>query len=65
MNHNKYNLEVGEIVILDAKYNNHSKVIIKSFTDSFIYANVYPIEMTPNDSWKTMTTRLTPIEKEI
>lgn len=60
MNWNKYNLEVGETVILDEKYANNSEVKILSFTPNFLFATVTPIKANDDTvNWQTMTNRLT------
>jgi hypothetical protein len=62
MNHNKYNLMVGQIVILDANYQNKSEVGIHAFTPNEMYATVYAKNDTGRDMWQVMTNRLSPIE---
>jgi len=64
-NHNKYNLEVGQNVILDKTFNNSSMVRILEFTPLFVYATVQQIDENNEligKPWQTMTNRLTPIE---
>ena len=56
MNHNPYNLEVGERVILDAGYYNRTEVTIMYFTPEKMFAEV----RNGNNHWKVMTYRLTP-----
>jgi hypothetical protein len=56
MNHNPYNLKVGDEVVLDADFNNHSIVIIEAFTPHQMYATVKSGEYV----WETMTHRLSP-----
>jgi hypothetical protein len=56
MNHNPYNFKVGDEVMLDATYANHSLVIIEAFTPHQMYATV----KVGTTSWETMTNRLTP-----
>ena len=60
MMHNKHDLKVGQIVWLDKKYQNKSKVAIHSFTPNELYATVYTKNETA-DMWQVMTNRLTPI----
>lgn len=61
MNHNKHNLIVGQIVWLDEKYANKSRVIIHAFTPNEMYATVHQ-NSSPEYKWQVMTNRLTPIE---
>jgi hypothetical protein len=61
MNHNPHNLQIGQTVQLDAEHYNSSQVIIKSFTPNYIFAEVFSHNDSPEDSWETMTDRLTPI----
>jgi hypothetical protein len=63
MNHNKFNLKVGDLVTLDATYRNTSEVYIHSFTPNEMYALVYSKEEEPKTVWQTMTNRLTPIKE--
>lgn len=58
MNHNKYNLKVGDLVNLDIDFQNTSQVYIKSFTPNKIFATIY---VEQDDTWMVMTNRLTPI----
>lgn len=63
-NHNKYDLKVGQNVILDKKFNNSSIVRILGFTPQFLFATVQAIDENNelvNKPWQTMTNRLTPI----
>jgi hypothetical protein len=63
-NHNKYNLEVGQNVILDKTFNNSSIVRILGFTPLFVYAMVQTTDKNNElvgKPWQTMTNRLTPI----
>jgi len=62
MNHNPYNLEVGDEVVLDADFANHGLVTIESFTPLKLYAMV----RSGTTCWETMTGRLTPkTEKDV
>ncbi len=57
MNHNKLNLQVGETVILDNRY----EVFIVGFTPNFVFATVKNDEKTDDaDCWQVMTNRLKP-----
>ncbi len=56
MNHNKYNLEIGEWVLLDDRM---PLVKIFSFTPGKLYVEVGEHEA-PMDTWHTMTNRLKP-----
>jgi predicted acyltransferase (DUF342 family) len=57
MNHNKYNLKVGDTVIIDDKYVNGGKVVIKGFTETEMFALVEY----DGCIWQTMTNRLSPV----
>ena len=61
MNHNPYDLKINDIVILDEKFNNSTKVIIESFTSNKMFAGVKDYE---DDYfiWNVMTNRFTPIK---
>lgn len=59
MNHNPFNLQVGEIVIIDDKYVNGGEVIIRGFTENELFA----IVECDGSIWQTMTCRLSPIKK--
>ena len=59
MIHNKHNLKVGDTVILDSDFVNHSEVKIVKFTPMEMYATVHSIEDEEN-IWDVMTYRLTP-----
>lgn len=61
MNHNKHNLQVGQIVWLDEDLQNKSEVVIFEFTPKEMFATVYSKNET-GDMWQVMTLRLTPIE---
>lgn len=61
MNHNKFDLKVGDTVILDKGYANESKVTILEFTDKQLYAKIKPAEAITDTSWDVMTYRLKPI----
>ena len=63
MNHNKYNLERGETVILDEDFTNDADVIIVDFTPNSLFATVRDFGNT--DTWSVMTNRLTPKYKYI
>lgn len=52
---------VGQIVWLDANYQNKLEVGIHAFTPNEMYATVYARNET-GDMWTVMTNRLTPIE---
>ena len=58
MKHNKFDLKVGDIVILDKGYNNSSEVEIVGFTPEEMYANIKLLD--EDRMWVTMTNRLTP-----
>ena len=60
MNHNKHNLMVGQVVILDANYQNKAEVGIHAFTPNEMYATVYAKNEIGGDMWQVMTNRLTP-----
>lgn len=61
INHNKYNLGIGDVVMLDGKYRTGSKVVIIDFTPNKMFATVHGCESSIDDSWQVMTARLTPI----
>lgn len=56
MNHNPFNLQVDETVIIDDKYVNGGEVIIRGFTENQLFALVE----CDGSIWQTMTNRLTP-----
>lgn len=58
MKHNKFDLKVGDIVILDKGFNNSSEVEIVGFTPEQMYTNVKSLD--DDRVWVTMTNRLTP-----
>lgn len=65
MSHNKHNLKPGDRVKLDKGYANSSVVNIVSMTPLMMYSRVVPADIekpTGDDSWETMTNRLTPLE---
>jgi len=62
MTHNKHNLQVGQIVMLDKDYQSKSIVGIFDFTPNKMYATVYAKNET-GDMWQVMTNRLTPINQ--
>lgn len=59
MNHNPYNFQVGDKVILDEEYSGIEVKIIY-FTPLYMYCIIENIE---GERWQTMTNRLTPIKK--
>jgi len=59
MNHNKYNLKVGERVIADEKYRGGYEVTIEEFTPNQLFALVKDDE---GNKWQIMTNRLTKLE---
>lgn len=61
MNHNKFDLKIGDTVILDKGYNNESKVTILNFSPKFMYAKIKPAEAVTETSWDVLTYRLRPI----
>ena len=61
MKHNKFNLKVGDTVILDADSPNGGEVKIHRFTPNELFASVSEPELSEEDSWQTMTSRLTPV----
>lgn len=61
MNHNPYNLQIGQTVILDAGFSNGGEVVIDDFTSLQMYATVHE-ESDPQSKWEVMTYRLTPKE---
>lgn len=63
MIHNTYELEVGQIVIVDAEYRGGSTVKISAFTPNQMFATIHPIG-SPDDAWDVMTYRLTPMKEE-
>lgn len=60
INHNPQNLKVGEVVMLDADFNNPSSVTIVDFTPSGMFAVVRSNEV----EWEVMTSRLTRISHD-
>jgi len=64
MEHNKHNLQLGQDVWLDEKYNNKSVVTIWNFTPNKLYATVYSKDDETKTSWEVMTVRLTPIKSQ-
>ena len=66
MNHNKHNLQIGQMVMLDEGYATSSKVIIDRFTPNQMYATVTGADDSGDfvySSWQVMTNRLTPLLK--
>lgn len=63
MNHNKFNLQEGEHVILDKDFNNTSEVVIFKFTPNEMIATVYSA-IESGDMWQVMTNRLTKLQNE-
>jgi hypothetical protein len=61
MIHNKFDLKVGDTVMLDATFRNCSKVKILALSPNGMFSHICPIEMTESDRWDVMTNRLTPI----
>jgi copper(I)-binding protein len=59
MIHNKHNLKVGDTVILDFDFVNHSEVKIVAFTPKEMYATIHSID-DEEYTWEVMTYRLTP-----
>lgn len=57
LNHNKHNLQVGDVVLAD----NRNVVKIISFTPNKMFAMVYPNEGSITLAWELMTARLTPL----
>lgn len=51
----------GEAAVLDAKFNNHSVVMVHKLRS--VYAVVSSI-LSPENTWEVMKNRLTPIEQE-
>lgn len=65
MEHNKHNIKPGDRVRLDKGYANSSIVRVVSMTPLMMYSRVVPAEIEnpkDDDSWETMTNRLTPLE---
>ena len=60
-NHNIFNLQAGDTVILDVDFVNHSEVKIVKFTPQQMYATVHSID-DESVTWEVMTYRLTPKE---
>ena len=62
MNHNPLTLKVGDEVVHDADFNNHSIVKILAISSLGMFATVHPIEIVDESlsNWDTMTYRLTP-----
>jgi hypothetical protein len=60
MNHNTYELEVGQTVTADEGVRGGYTVVISAFTPNQMFATVHPPDH-PNDSWEIMTYRLTPL----
>lgn len=62
MNHNKHNLKVGDVVILDKGARTESEVEIQRFTPNQVYAMITPIQAQDSTiQWEVMTNRLSPI----
>ena len=62
MNHNPYNLKVGDEVILDNDLNSKQVVYIHEFTPQHMWATVYTksIWTRRKTKWTVMTYRLSP-----
>lgn len=60
MNHNPFNLQEGQHVILDKDFNNGSEVVIYMFTPNKMFALIYSA-IESGDMWECMTNRLTPM----
>lgn len=60
LNHNKHNLQVGDVVLADKR--NIVKII--SFTPNKMFAMVHPNEGSMAQAWELMTARLTPLTTE-
>lgn len=65
MNHNPFNLKIGQVVILDKDFNNSSEVVIKSLSPNGMFASIsaHDEEDTGDWYWQVMTARLSPIEE--
>jgi hypothetical protein len=61
-NFNKYDLKIGDKVMLDEGFNNHSEVVIKHMTTHKMFSDVYSVDDKPEHAWQVMTNRLTPIK---
>jgi len=61
MKHNKFDLKVGDTVILDATFRNGSTVKIVALSSNGMFSHICPIGMIDSDGWDVMTNRLTPI----
>ena len=57
---NKFNIGVGDTVILDAKFRGGSKVKVISLTCNHLFAKIYAKDDKDKNSWQVMTNRLTP-----
>ena len=60
---NKNNIQVGEIVQLDASFTNCSTVQVVHITSNGIFSEVKSVGNDDSKSWLTMTNRLTKIIK--
>jgi len=61
MIHNQHGFKPGDLVVLDATFNNHSSVRIKYISPRGMYAMVYLDGCSGDATWTVMTNRLTPI----
>lgn len=57
---NKYNFKIGDIAILDAEFNNCSKVIILGITPKGMFSWIRLFDDKDSKGWEVMTYRLTP-----
>lgn len=61
INWNKFNLEIGDKVVLDATFRNRSEVEIVLFSPNKMFAR---IRSKDGVEWETMTKRLSPIKNK-
>ena len=61
MNHNQYNLQEGQHVILDKDKHNSSEVVIWKLSPNEMFSTVYSAVET-GDMWDVMTKRLAPLD---
>jgi hypothetical protein len=59
MNHNPYELKVGDAVILDKQFTNKSAITITDFTPNKMYSSIRSEDS--DNEWMVMTHRLQPV----
>ena len=59
MNHNPYELKVGDAVILDKQFANKSAITIVDFTPNKMYSSIRSKDS--GNEWMVMTHRLQPV----